>query len=338
MFAGSNYLLRRPCFQGLQTYLGQQWSCTLRYNHRVESVRPAEEFTRGQVRRMLKIHERTLASWEDHELVAVRGKFGFADLTILRTLKRLRESRVPPQRIKNSLIALQERIGVREPLTELRLWPQGRTITVDLPSGKMDALSGQLLLDFTGDSVGDDRVRTLERPTPDDAEVRAAEAEIWFQRGLEIEETEQPAAEAAAAYKKAVELNPDAAGAWVNLGTLHYRSGDLTEAEEHYRRAITITPDYALAHFNLGNVCEERGRLEEASQSYERALELHSTYADAHYNVALVYERLKEPMRAAKHWRSYLKLDPASPWAGIARQQLDGLVEVRTGGGGSPKS
>ena len=298
----------------------------------MEAARPTEEFTRVEVRRILKIHERTLASWEDHELVKTAGRFGFADLAVLRTLKRLRESRVPPQRIKNSLIALQERIGVLEPLSELRLWPQGRSIAVDLPSGSMDALTGQLLLKFESAPDDNDRVQAFEKPQVDIG-IRAAEAEVWFQRGLEVEESDGAASEAAAAYEKAIELNPDAAGAWVNLGTLHYRSGDLREAERRYRRAIEIAPDYALAHFTLGNVCEERGRLEDAAESYERALTLHPAYADAHYNVALVYERLKEPMRAAKHWRTYLNLDPASPWAGIARQQLDGLVEVTPGGG-----
>jgi len=298
----------------------------------VDALKPAEDFSRDDVRRILKIHERSLRSWEDHELVAERLRFGFNDLAVLRTLKRLRESRIPPQRIKISLLALQQRIGVNEPLAELRLWPQGRQVAVDLPSGKMNALTGQLLLDFDQEASGDGRVQTFaakEEP----ASTRTADAETWFQRGLEIEEDEGPIEEAAAAYAQALDLNPEAAGAWVNLGTLHYRSGDLADAEDHYRRAIEIAPTYALAHFNLGNVCEERGRLDDAAECYGRALDLHAGYADAHYNVALIYERLGEPMRAAKHWRSYLKLDPASPWAGIARQQLDALLEVRKGGG-----
>jgi hypothetical protein len=37
-------------------------------------------------------------------------------------------------------------------------------------------------------------------------------------------------------------------------------------------------------------------------------------------------------MLAAKHWRTYLKLDPASPWAGIARQQLRTLLTIMPGG------
>jgi len=297
----------------------------------VDALKPAEDFSRDEVRRILKIHERSLRSWEDHELVAERLRFGFNDLAVLRTLKRLRESRIPPQRIKISLLALRERIGVNEPLAELRVWPQGRQVAVDLPTGKMNALTGQLLLDFDQGPDEEGRVQTFEAPEEPQA-ARTADAESWFQRGLEIEEEEGPVDEAAAAYAQALELNPQAAGAWVNLGTLHYRSGDLADAEDHYRRAIEIAPTYALAHFNLGNVCEERGRLADAAESYDRALDLHAGYADAHYNVALIYERLGEPMRAAKHWRSYLKLDPTSPWAGIARQQLDSLLDVKQGG------
>ncbi|MEZ5361238.1 MAG: tetratricopeptide repeat protein [Bryobacterales bacterium] len=87
-----------------------------------------------------------------------------------------------------------------------------------------------------------------------------------------------------------------------------------------------------MAHFNLGNVCEETVGMDEAIERYEQALQLNPSYADAHYNLALVYERRREPMRAARHWRHYLKLDPGSPWAGIARRQLKGLLQVTPGG------
>jgi tetratricopeptide (TPR) repeat protein len=179
-----------------------------------------------------------------------------------------------------------------------------------------------------------ERVQTLQ-PAPQvrDPE-KLRQAEHWFQQGLDFEERGGASGEAKAAYERAVDLNPEAAGAWVNLGTLHYRGGEVRAAEHYYRRALDVSPDYALAHFNLGNVCEELGRLKEAAECYERSVELQPGYADAHYNLALVYERTGEPMRAAKHWRDYLRLDPASPWAGIARQQLQGLLEVTQGGGG----
>jgi tetratricopeptide (TPR) repeat protein len=212
----------------------------------------------------------------------------------------------------------------------LRLSAAGRFIAVDLPNVKMEAISGQLLLDFESSRAG--RMAVVERPEAPVSGRHVEEAETWFQRGLEIEERGGSTKEAAEAYTRSLELNPRAAGAWVNLGTLRYREGDLKEAERLYRKALGITSEYALAHFNLGNVCEETGRLDEARERYEYALRLNPSYADAHYTLALVYERRREPMRAALHWRSYLKLDPMSPWAGIARRQLKGLLQVTPGG------
>ena len=53
----------------------------------------------------------------------------------------------------------------------------------------------------------------------------------------------------------------------------------------------------------------------EAIQTYSTALQLAPTYADAHYNLALAYEKIKEPRKALKHWRAYVKLDTVGPWA-----------------------
>jgi tetratricopeptide (TPR) repeat protein len=55
------------------------------------------------------------------------------------------------------------------------------------------------------------------------------------------------------------------------------------------------------------------------------ALRLDANYADAHYNVALLYQSSGQLMRAVRHWKAYLKLDPSSTWAAIARQELDKL-------------
>ena len=294
------------------------------------TVMETQGYSRADVRRILKIQERSLRAWERQGLYESPGRFAFPDLTALRTIKRLRDHRVPSARIRASLAALRDRIGVRRPLSELKLSPTGRFVAVDLPNVKMEALTGQLLLDF--ESPSPTRLAVVERPERPAQQRQLEEAEMWFQRGLEIEERNGPPAEAAEAYARSLDLNPRAAGAWVNLGTLRYREGDLAEAERLYRRALGVSSDYALAHFNLGNVCEETGRLAEAMERYEDALRLNPHYADAHYNLALVYERRGEPMSAARHWGQYLKLDSTSPWAGIARRQLGALLQVTPGG------
>ncbi len=300
------------------------------------SPKAAETYTRSEVRRILKISENRLRSWERLDLCERLTEFGFADLIALKTLQKLREKRIPAARIKSSLASLSKKLaGIKRPLWDLKIVSDGKRVAVELPGGKMEALTGQMLFDFDVSSL-----RPVTELSNRDGQTvdRVRRAEDWFMRGLELEEEGASVREAMDAYRKALELNRDAAGAWVNIGTLHYQQRELEEAERCYRQALKTSPNYALAHFNLGNICEESERLSEAVNHYRLALRLQPEYADAHYNIALVYERAGEPMRAAKHWRSYLKLDSTSPWALIARRQLKGIVEVTPGGRRSKSS
>ena len=297
----------------------------------------ADTFARAEVRRILKITENRLRSWERAGLCEHRSEFGFADLIALKALQKLRENRIPNERIKRSLASLTEKLsGIERPLWELKITSDGRKVAVELPGGKMEALSGQMLFNFEASSLKP--VTALDKKETRPQTQRLQEAERLFRRGLDQEEAGEPPGKVVETYREALRLNPKAAGAWVNIGTVCYREGDLREAEHCYREALRVSPSYALAHFNLGNVCEEMERLTDAVNYYKIALRLQSDYADAHYNLALVYERLAEPMHAAKQWQAYLQLDNSGPWAGIARQQLNSLLKITPGGKGpAPK-
>ncbi len=291
----------------------------------------ADTFARADVRRILKITENRLRSWEKLGLYDCPEKFGFADLIALKTLQKLRQNRIPNGRIKASLSSLTEKLsGIERPLWELKITSDGRKIAVELPGGKMEALTGQMLFNFDAASLRP--VTELEKDAGRPAAEKLIEADRWFQRGLDLEEAAESTAQATDAYRRALDLNPKAAGAWVNIGTIYYRQGAVEQAETCYRQALKIWPKYALAHFNLGNVCEELEKLADAVEHYAAALKQQSDYADAHYNLALVYERMGEPMPAAKQWRAYLAIDSNSPWAGIARQQLNRLLKITPGG------
>jgi len=293
---------------------------------------PAETFTRNDVLRILKVKDSRLRSWESIASLEPRPQFTFADLIGLKTLQKLQENRIPPGRIRQALVSLSQKLaGVRRPLNELKIFSDGKTIAVDLGDGRMEALTGQMLFNFETAELKTS-VTTLRRPEKVSREARERESEHWFQVGLQLEEAGAPAGQALEAYARSLELNPNAAGACVNMGTLYYQARNLPEAERCYRRSIDIDPEYPLAHFNLANIFDEQGRVEEGRAHYLLALKLRPDYADAHYNLALLYEKVGEPMRAVKHWRAYLKIDPASPWAGIARQQLASLLRVTLGG------
>jgi tetratricopeptide (TPR) repeat protein len=287
------------------------------------ATEPHEQYSREAVRRVLGVSEKRLKSWERAGLIQYADAFSFKDLIALRALHQLVENKIPPKQIKQAIDSLKAKLtGIEKPLSELRIVSNGKTIEVQVSGQKMEAISGQLLFDFEARELG--TVKTLERQTAMQ-EVPVQEAEEWFQRGLALEETGAPPDQALDAYRKAIELNPNAAGALVNLGTIAFRAHRLREAAAYYERAIEADPRYPLAHFNLGNVFDEMGQLEPARVQYELALHLNPAYADAHFNLALVAERKNNALRAVKHWTAYLKLDPNSTWAAQARKQLEQL-------------
>jgi len=278
-----------------------------------------------ETRRLLKITERQLKSWERQNLVPVSETYGFKELLALRTLLKLRASRVAGPQIKRALTALGDKLrDIHDPLTQLKIYAHGKRIRVDIDGRAMDAESGQLLLDL--DPVELKRLLEFRNPAQLNTEqVRRAASEHWFQRGLELEQTGGPLSEVIDAHLKAVQLDPTAAGALVNLGTIQLNARNWKEAEEYYLHALQADPEYALAHFDLANLYDEQGDRIKALEHYQAALKISPSYADAHYNLALLYQSANQPMKAVRHWTEYLKLDPSSHWSGIARRELSKL-------------
>jgi tetratricopeptide (TPR) repeat protein len=287
---------------------------------------PKQEYAREDVRRMLGISEQQLRGWERQGLVRDPAAFSFKDLIGLRTLLKLRENRISTQRIGLAVASLKKVIGVEHPLSELRFQAEGRRLAVQVAGQRMEPITGQILFDF--ETVEQRGVRSFPTEPAVNRANMEREAEFWFQHGLELEERSAPIDETIEAYQKSVHLNPHAAGAWVNLGTIHYRLRRYRDAEKFYARALEADPAYPLAHFNLGNLHDEEGRLDKADESYSQALRLNPQYADAHFNLALLCERRNEMLKAVHHWKTYLKLDPSSSWAAVARRQLQKLRDA----------
>jgi tetratricopeptide (TPR) repeat protein len=288
-------------------------------------VAPNEVYSRADVRRKFGLSERQLRSWEREGLVSPAETYTFSDLIAFQALLKLRENRIQPRQIGRALASLRKKLTwIKEPLAELSIVSDGKKIAVRVGGQRMEAISGQILFDFETASLGGltafpERKRSVNR---------MRESEAWFQKGLELEETGAPITQAIEAYRKVLELNPEAAGALVNLGTIYYRQRKFTEAEKYYRDAIAADPAYPLAQFNLGNLYDEQGRVLDAMDHYRRALQLNPQYADAHFNIALLCERNGEALKAVHHWKCYLKLDGNGQWAEIARRQLDRLRQA----------
>ncbi len=126
--------------------------------------------------------------------------------------------------------------------------------------------------------------------------------------------------EAAATYRKALELDPYLVAALINLANIHYGRDELAEAQALYERAISLESDFFEAHFNLGNIYHDLGRFAEAQACYGEALRLNPAYADGHFYMAVTLEKIGLPQDARPHWRAYRQLAPNGEWVELAKE------------------
>ena len=96
-------------------------------------------------------------------------------------------------------------------------------------------------------------------------------------------------AEALNANQIAVQLAPQDATVYNNLGNTLKGMGRLEEAEANYRQAIAITNEFAEAHSNLGTTLAEMGRLEDAEESYRKATTIKPDFAEAYFNLGVMF-------------------------------------------------
>ena len=283
-------------------------------------------YSRTDLARILRLTPRQLAAWEKAGLIAAADSYSFFDLLQIKKVRDLCARKVRPAVIRQSLEAMQKQVaGMENPLLEAGAFTTGRHRVGFRHQGKLvEPIAGQFMFDFSAQErlVSSEQI-SIVKPEPASADV----AEL-FARGIALEDDPNNHAAAIQTYERVLELDPGHAAAHINVGTLYYNRQDYALAERHYRQAIEVDPRYALAYFDLGNVLDETGRVTEAIQTYNTALQLAPTYADAHYNLALAYEKMKEPRKALKHWRAYVKLDTTGPWAIHARNQIQRILQA----------
>jgi cytochrome c-type biogenesis protein CcmH/NrfG len=87
--------------------------------------------------------------------------------------------------------------------------------------------------------------------------------------------------------EKAVQLDPQCAAAWVNLGGARLTRMDFAGCVEANRRAAVCDPDLTLAAYNEGLAHLYLGQAREMTDCFERVLELEPNHAAGHYYLAV---------------------------------------------------
>ncbi len=90
-----------------------------------------------------------------------------------------------------------------------------------------------------------------------------------------------------------------------------HEAGRLTEAEAAYRHALDLNPDFAEAHHALAVLLQHQGRLEAALSGFEKAIALKPSDAKSHYRRAEILMGLRQYFPAAQALQQAINNDPA---------------------------
>ncbi|MGH8047118.1 MAG: tetratricopeptide repeat protein [Chthoniobacterales bacterium] len=113
-----------------------------------------------------------------------------------------------------------------------------------------------------------------------------------------------------ALWQYALAHSRDNAVAHYSLGDVYVHEGKPDEAAAEFRRALEIKPNYPFALNALGNVLMSQGNYEESSALFRRAIELQPDYAAAYSNYGNLLVTLQRPTEAIEYLRLAAKFSP----------------------------
>ncbi len=119
----------------------------------------------------------------------------------------------------------------------------------------------------------------------------------------------------------AVAGSPHLALAHVNLGSAHFREGNLDAAARQFAEAVSIDARWPVAHNNLGLVYLNRGEWTKAEREFSTELAVNPDYPKAHFNLGLVLASTGRQQQASEHFERVVQLVPAdvSAWGELLK-------------------
>jgi Flp pilus assembly protein TadD len=134
------------------------------------------------------------------------------------------------------------------------------------------------------------------------------EAEMLFLRGARQMEAGD-VTNAEACFRTAVQIAPDFAEAYANLGLLLDRQNITEAAECCYRRSIELNPAYSETHLNLGALLANGKKFKEAEAAYRQAIALRPSSPVGWSNLGVLYACTKREVEAEQCYRTAMSLD-----------------------------
>lgn len=221
------------------------------------------------------------------------------------------------ERRKDALAAFEKALELKPDYPEARLnygrlleesnrYDQAEGVYLDLLEEDPDNVKARsslaLLYERTGRTeLAVQEFRVLSRTSPDLAE------EFFLSRGKEARKAREYQ-KAERFFKRAVDINPQFAQGYAELGTNSFLAGNFDESKKYFLQALALEPQRGEFHHYLGLAQEKQGLRGDARQSFLRSIEVGGPLG-SHLQLARIYLAEGESAKAADELNLVLAID-----------------------------
>ena len=117
-------------------------------------------------------------------------------------------------------------------------------------------------------------------------------------------------------FQKAIDIKPDDAKAYLNMGVAYYKKGNHDKSIEYYQKAIDIKPDYAQAYYSMGIIYVSKGNHDKSIDYYQKAIDIKPNYAEAYYSMGFAYVYKGNHDKSIECYQKAINIDPNYQYIG----------------------
>lgn len=133
---------------------------------------------------------------------------------------------------------------------------------------------------------------------------------------------EQRFGEALTTYEEILKENPEAAGAYMGIGSIHMRKGDLDKAEDYFNGALHVTKKVAPVLTMLAAIAQKRGDSNKALKLNQEALDSDPKFIKAALEMGKILFQTERYEEAKNVVSEALKFNPNSSEAEILMSRI----------------
>ena len=160
----------------------------------------------------------------------------------------------------------------------------------------------------------DERMSDIEALLRRATELAPALAQAWIMLGLLLHQSDR-SEEAIACYQRAAEIDPDEPTVWSGLGADYAQIGDMEKSAAAYARSVALQPSPGI-HMSYAHALKALGRQAEALREYRAAIAQKADFGEVYWSMANLKVFRFEPTEVAA-MEEQVKREDLSPSADV---------------------